>query len=261
MEIKTNPLGILIYAAMFCYLAAFVVFVARKRKEGRLIYALGFVVACTAFVYRWVDVNHVPMKNLFEVFILMGVCIFPITYLSKRFLGTSGEAFDMAVGFIVMFPAGFVFDDSSMTLMPALQSPLFAPHVATYMVSYIFMAKAACQAAAQLIKLKPAGRLADYERSSYNMVCAGFPLMTLGLLLGSVWGKFAWGDYWGWDPKELWGLISWLVYVGYLHWRYMYGTKRPKANSVWVLAGFAAIIITLLWVNLSRLFSGMHSYA
>ena len=89
----------------------------------------------------------------------------------------------------------------------------------------------------------------------------GFPFLTLGLVLGSIWGKLAWGDYWGWDPKELWSLASWLVYIGYFHWRYMFGRKRPAANSIWAIAGMLAIIITLLWVNLSKIFSGLHSYA
>jgi ABC-type transport system involved in cytochrome c biogenesis permease subunit len=90
----------------------------------------------------------------------------------------------------------------------------------------------------------------------------GFPLLTLGLLLGAVWGKIAWGDYWNWDPKELWSLISWLVFLGYFHFRYMYGKRFPRINASLVLAGLVAIILTLLWVNLANLFKGgMHSYA
>jgi ABC-type transport system involved in cytochrome c biogenesis permease subunit len=93
------------------------------------------------------------------------------------------------------------------------------------------------------------------------MICAGFPLLTLGLILGSVWGKLAWGDYWGWDPKELWSLASWLVYVGYFHFRSMFDQTRPRWNSIWAVAGMAVIVITLLWVNLSKLFLGLHTYA
>ncbi len=99
------------------------------------------------------------------------------------------------------------------------------------------------------------------EQATYELIAIGFPLLTLGLVLGSWWGKLAWGRSWGWDPKELWSLASWLVYVGYFHWRYMYGTKRPRINSLWALTGMLAIVITLLWVNLSRLFPGLHSYA
>jgi ABC-type transport system involved in cytochrome c biogenesis permease subunit len=93
------------------------------------------------------------------------------------------------------------------------------------------------------------------------MVCAGLPLLTAGLLLGSVWGQQAWGDYWGWDPKELWSLVSWLLYVGYLHFRSLYGSRHARLNSLWVIAGILAVLITLIWVNLSRLFPGLHNYA
>ena len=101
----------------------------------------------------------------------------------------------------------------------------------------------------------------DLEKAVYNLVCLGFPLLTLGLTLGAVWGKYAWGDYWNWDPKELWSLATFLIYVLYLHVRYMYGPRRPRLNAALVLAGTAGVVITLLWVNLGRVFHGMHSYA
>ena len=105
-------------------------------------------------------------------------------------------------------------------------------------------------------------RLVAWEPAAHRMVRLGFPLLTLGLVLGAVWGKIAWGDYWNWDPKELWSLVSWLVFVGYLHVRYMFGTRYPRANAALVVAGLAAIILTLLWLNLAPRFSGgLHSYA
>jgi ABC-type transport system involved in cytochrome c biogenesis permease subunit len=124
------------------------------------------------------------------------------------------------------------------------------------------MAKAFCQAGEQLLtKPKAESPFLPPERGTYELIAIGFPLLTLGLILGSVWGKRAWGDYWGWDPKELWSLASWLVYVGYFHWRYMFGTRHPRINSLWAIVGLVVIVITLLWVNLSRLFAGLHSYA
>jgi ABC-type transport system involved in cytochrome c biogenesis permease subunit len=131
------------------------------------------------------------------------------------------------------------------------------------MLSYIIMAKATFHAISQLAGKGPGANenLLGPEQATYRIICVGFPLLTLGLILGSYWGKLAWGDYWGWDPKELWSLVSWLVYVGYFHFRYMFGKKRPRINSFLAIAGMAAIIITLLWVNLSKLFPGLHSYA
>ena len=93
------------------------------------------------------------------------------------------------------------------------------------------------------------------------MVRLGFPLLTLGLLLGAVWGKVAWGHYWNWDPKELWSFVTWLAYLEYLHFRHMFGTKHARINSMLAIGGMLAVLITLLWVNLAtRLFPGLHAY-
>jgi len=125
------------------------------------------------------------------------------------------------------------------------------------------MAKAMVQAICQLKnnKVDVDTSLDSYEKGTYRMICLGFPLLTLGLLMGSWWGKLAWGDYWDWDPKELWSLASWLVYVEYFHVRYMFGKRYPRLGSCLAILGAVVIVITLLWVNLSRLFSGLHSYA
>jgi len=103
-------------------------------------------------------------------------------------------------------------------------------------------------------------KAAHYEQSAYLLACLGFPLMCLGLMLGSVWGVFAWGDWWNWDPKELWSLACVLMYALYFHWRGYFGQKFLRANCLLVILGFAFILITLLWVNFSRLFPGLHNY-
>jgi len=261
MEIKYTTQGLLIYAAIGAYVLAFVTTLLRRRKAGHVLYFFGFIIAVLAFGYRWYDVRHVPLQNLFEVFLCLSMICYPASLFCRRILRVGGGCGDMLIGAIVLFPAGFIFNAEPQQLPPALQSWLFAPHVAVYMLSYMFMAKATLQAISQLAGKGPNENLLPSEQATYRMICAGFPLLTLGLVLGSWWGKLAWGDYWGWDPKELWSLASWLVYVGYFHFRYMFGKKHARINSTWAIAGMAAILITLLWANLSRLFSGLHSYA
>ena len=263
MTIKYTFQGLLIYLSFAAYIFAFLTTVLGKKKTGQYLYLAGFIGTAVSFGYRWYDVNHVPFQNLFEVFSTMGMMIYPLSIFCHRFLRVTGDAADMLIGAILLFPTGFLFHAEPQKLPPALQSWLFIPHVAVYLASYVIMAKAAVQAICQLKfnLVDPKENLLDYEEGTYRMICFGFPLLTLGLILGSWWGKLAWGDYWGWDPKELWSLASWLVYVGYLHFRYMFGKRYPKINSCLAILGIIAIVITLLWVNLSRIFVGLHNYA
>ena len=151
------------------------------------------------FRSRWYDARHVPFQNLFEVFLSMGMMIYPLSIFCRRTLRVGDETVDMLIGAILLFPVGFVFDAEPQKLPPALQSWLFTPHVAVYLMSYVIMVKATVQAFCQL-KTKAGstkGNLVGYEEGTYKMICFGFPLLTLGLILGSWWGKLAWGDYWG----------------------------------------------------------------
>ncbi|MFA5073925.1 MAG: cytochrome c biogenesis protein CcsA [Nitrospirota bacterium] len=92
---------------------------------------------------------------------------------------------------------------------------------------------------------------------SYQMISLGWPLLTMGIITGSVWANTAWGSYWSWDPKETWSLITWFLYAIYLHARYMRGWKGTQM-AVLSVAGFLAVLFTYLGVNL--VLSGLHSY-
>ena len=119
---------------------------------------------------------------------------------------------------------------------PALQSWLFAPHVGTYAASYVIL----------LFAVFGIGK---------RMVPAGFFLMTAGLVSGAAWGKICWGDFWQYDPKEMWSLATWLVYAAYA-----FACSNAVAER-W-LRRFGGLMIILLstWANLSKLFAGMHSF-
>lgn len=249
----------LIYAAMSAYLLAFIGRLFKLRRAAKAFFLIAFVISVASFIWRWIHTSHVPLQNLFELFITMGAIIYLLSRFCENYFDINQRAIDMLLGTIILFPAGFVFSEAQQQLPPALQSPFFVPHVAAYLLAYILMLKAGIAAACTLSAKKP--NQLNYERATYRLISFGFPLLTLGLVLGSIWAHYAWADYWGWEPKEMWSLATWLVYVGYFHFRYIYQTKYPRVNGVWAIAGLSAVIITLLWVNLSRLFAGLHNYA
>jgi len=260
MEIKHSLLKLIIYLAMALYFLSVGTQLAGLKKLRHIFFAAGFAAATGAWTLRWVQVGHIPMQTMIEVFLTLGMVVGPVSLFCQRFLkirDTLALAGDGLLGVVILFPAGFIFAERSVPLPPALQSPLFGPHVAVYMLAYIVMAKAGLQATAGLFGSR-AGRR---EREAYDLIRLGFPLLTAGLLLGSVWGKLAWGDWWGWDPKELWSLACWLVYAFYFHWRAFFGRRFLKINLSLAVMGLGCILCTLLWVNLSRLFMGLHNYA
>jgi len=118
-----------------------------------------------------------------------------------------------------------------------LQSPLMAPHVATYVASYLIVIFSAFGIGRRLLLL-------------------GYLLMTLGLVLGAVWGKLCWTDFWQYDPKEMWSLATWLCYTAYF-----FVDRWPRAEFAFRVLTAAMVVFTATYVNLSPYFSGLHSYA
>ena len=97
------------------------------------------------------------------------------------------------------------------------------------------------------------------EDITYRVIIAGWPLLTIGIVMGGMWANEAWGRFWGWDPKETWALITWIVYAGYLHTRITLGWagKRPAAIAVFA---FAVVVFTFMGVNLGLTGEGLHTY-
>jgi ABC-type transport system involved in cytochrome c biogenesis permease subunit len=168
---------------------------------------------------------------------------------------------DAFLGILILVPAGFVFDEAVRRLPPALQSPLFIPHVGSYVAGYIMLARAAMIAVPMFSVKIERPRLVSADSASRQTAVIGFMLVTIGLILGSLWGKICWGHYWQWDPKEMWSLATWMVYGVYFHLRLKTGLRQPKLMAALLWIGLLFVVLTLTWINISRLFSGMHNYA
>ena len=134
------------------------------------------------------------------------------------------------------------------TLVPALQSPWFKPHIIAYMLAYTLMASAAVIALYLLIRSK--------QGSLDNIVYIGVALITIGMLFGALWAKEAWGHYWSWDPKETWAAITWFAYLAYVHYRQI-PTHQPKL-ALWVLL-ISFVLLQMCWWGINYLPSAQAS--
>ena len=259
MELKQTPQGALIYMVMILHLLAFVLTVARRPRAGWMAYAAGCGVACASVGYRWWHVGHAPLQSMFEVFLIMAMLMFPISLLCRKLWKVDGQQWDMLITVLLLFPAGFTSDAAPKKLMPSLQSPLFIPHVTAYMIAYVLMAKATIGAVRQLAVGRSDERMAGIEFGSYKVARLGLVVLTTGLVLGAWWGKIVWTHYWNWDPKEMWSLATWLIYLAYFHFRALNGRRYPRVNAAFLILGMVAIIYTLLVVT--YLLRSVHSYA
>jgi cytochrome c-type biogenesis protein CcsB len=214
---------------------------------------------------RWQEAGRAPLKSLFESLVFFALCIALVYLFFERIYRTrvfGVPAMLLALGCLVYALAKW--DAEIVKLPPALQSPWFVPHVMVYFVGYAAVALAFVLAVIQLLAPRVpvvqrllsmkagtimTGKPLDVETMSYELVRFGFVLLTIGLLVGSVWAKSAWGDFWVWDPKENWSLVTWLVYGGYLHLRRVRGWRGEK--GAWLLiAGFAIVMFTYLGMHL-----------
>jgi len=146
-------------------------------------------------------------------------------------------------------------------LMPALQSPWFAPHVIVYMFAYAVFGVATLMAFFLLFKKKPLTSHHLPLTSLDNLIYVGLAFMTFGMLFGALWAKEAWGHYWSWDPKETWAAATWLGYLAYIHYR-----RYPRHNlriALWMLV-VCFLLLQVCWWGINYLPSAqgvsVHTY-
>ncbi len=144
--------------------------------------------------------------------------------------------------------------------MPALQSYWFVPHVTVYILSYAMLGAATIASIMQLVNLKKKQVDADLYKLMDNVVYIGFGFLILGMLMGAVWAKEAWGHYWSWDPKETWAFVTSAAYLVYIHLRLQ---NQYQKITLWMLPiAFVLLMITWIGVNyLPAAQSSVHVYS
>lgn len=209
------------------------------------------------------DVGHIPVSNLYEVFVLFCV-ITALLHLyferRERLVGAFVlPAIDLAVGFLIWYSLERGAHEIQ-PLIPALQSWWMKIHVPANFIGYGAFTFAAMLGLAWLTEPKLRGRIPSREALDdlmYRAITIGFLFFTVATVLGALWAADAWGSYWSWDPKETWALIVWFNYAAWLHLRLVKGW-RGSFLAWWAAIGFMITLFAFLGVNM--FLSGLHSY-
>ncbi len=231
--------------------------------------ALGFFTQTLFVLFRGLESGYLPITNLFEALNFFAWAIV-FSYFVVMY------SFRVRIVGAIVFPIVLLLMVFSLTLereivplIPALQSKWLWFHTTLCFLGDAFFVLAFAGGVLYLLQERQlkshapgtfSRRLPSLDlldRFHYRCVTLGFPLLTLGIITGAIWAEYAWGSYWSWDPKEIWSLITWLIYAALVHARITVGWRGRKAAYLSV-AGFAAVLFTFLGVNL--LLSGLHTY-
>ena len=233
-----------------------------KRRMAYTATIIGLAVFFAFIVGIWLSLHRPPLRTMGETRLWYSFFL-PLA----GFLVYSRWHYKWILTFSTILATVFVCvnilkpEIHSTTLMPALQSPWFAPHVIVYMFAYAMLG-AAAEMAAYLLFFKKTAVTDEEMDISDNLVYVGLAFMTVGMLFGALWAKEAWGHYWSWDPKETWAAITWLAYLVYVHYRRM--PSHSRNLSLWVLL-VAFVLLQVCWWGINYLPSAqgvsVHTYS
>ncbi|HVP89907.1 MAG TPA: cytochrome c biogenesis protein [Terriglobales bacterium] len=255
----TTAFILYLLSAAFYFAALF----TRKEKPAKPARALAFaglVLHSAALLLRTVQSGHAPFTNMYESLSFLSWAVVAAFLMVERRARVPrlGPYLMLIVVGLVALASSPLMPKGATPLVPALQSYWLWLHVSVTLLGEAFFAVAFVSSLLYL-RADTEEKRQRLDSVSYRCVAVGFPLFTLGgLVFGMVWAYKAWGSYWSWDPKEVWSLITWLIFALYLHTRIVRGWKG-KRSAVIAVIGFLAALFTYFGVN--YLLSGFHSYA
>ena len=247
-----------------------------NRKENRTRQILASWIKVIAWVtaaylslqiaLRWHIGGHIPLSNGYETMVFMAWLSILMTPIAGNRVKEMLPFGYIACGLALLVST---FGDSTeqiAPLAPVLRSPLLSIHVVVIMISYTLLAFTMLNGVAALIintthKNTPLANreIAELQRISTLMLYPAVFMLTAGIFIGAVWANISWGRYWGWDPKEVWALITMLVYSTTLHSSSIKAMHRPMFFHIYCIVAFLTVLITYFGVNF--ILGGMHSYA
>lgn len=242
---------------------------SQKRTSRKAIIILNillwivFTYLSAAICLRGYVSNHLPLSNGFETMQFMVWCTLLLTFLLQRKFAMLLPFGFLLCGLTLMVSMLGESNPQITQLMPVLQSPLLSIHVVVIMIAYSLLAFIMLNGVTAVILHQSQKECKEQiERLQIISQIILYPaifLLAIGIFIGAVWANVSWGRYWGWDPKEVWALITMLVYALALHPRSLPWFHRTMFFHVFCITAFITVLITYFGVNF--LLGGMHSYA
>jgi len=270
-------MGVLLFElALTFYFAATIIGIIELFKGSKitsriivLLAAFGFALHTICIVYRYVEAGHIPITDAHEATSFFAWCIVLIFFvLQIRYRVVLLSSFIMPVVFILMLLSSMLPREIK-PLSPVLQSYWLGIHTV-----FAFLGNAAFALAFGIgvmylvqehyVKSKHLGGLFErlpslqiLDEINYRLIKMGFPLLTLAIITGALWAESAWGNYWDWDAREVWSLITWFIYAIVIHARLVAGWRGRRA-AVLSIIGFLTILIAFFGIKLFR--KGLHVF-
>lgn len=249
---------------------------SKTLRIGFSLTVLGFVLHLAATILRGIGAERVPWANMYE-FALTATCAIMFVFLlvqffvDLRFLGTLVTG--MTVLFLGLTKVNFYVP--IVPLPPALDSYWLVIHILVAVLAVAFLTLSFGLSVLQLLQTKREGKIAAgepggmkfltgipnavrLEDHSYRLAIIGFVFWTFTLIAGSIWAEAAWSRYWGWDTKEVWTFVIWVLYAGFIHARATRGWRGTRSAWLSIIA-YTAVIFNFTIVNV--FFKGLHAYS
>ena len=237
------------FSSVVCWsIASILAFKPRHYRKSVFITLIGVIIFSFFIAGLWISLERPPLRTMGETRLWYSFLL-PIagliTYMQWKYKWVL--SFSTLLSFVFIFINLLRPEIHNKTLMPALQSAWFVPHVIVYMFAYAVFGIATIHAFYLLIKRE---KQASAVKMCDNLVYVGSAFIVVGMLFGALWAKAAWGHYWSWDPKETWAAATWVTYLLYIHFRLRHPSDQKTALNLLILA---FIILQICWFGVNYL--------
>ena len=258
----TAVLKTIIIISTALYAGSLILWNLKKQKAALWGWSAAWICSLGVVVNNFIVNHYVPFVSMYQILTFSAV-LFGLVYLYTRFCRNGAWTAPYFIGCSLFVSIGLCFMDAQAVwhFAPALNSPWFTPHILMYLISYVMGAVAFLMMMVKVCRTKES-RLEIAPKIAggiYDCVCVLFPCMTMGMFFGALWANEVWGGFWSWDIKEIWAMVTWLIWMCWLHFRR--SAKLKKYGDILIAVGFIAVIVTFVFVRfMNTADSSMHAY-